>query len=76
MKGKSEGDGYKMLVQAAGGPSDYTAYQFAKQLPEKIRLSLIYAGPGTFWTDLEKSGNLVPLGVLKQLEQTEPSAKK
>ena len=69
LKGKAEGDGFKMLVQAAGGASDYTAFQFAKQLPEKILLSLIYAGPGTLWTDLDKTGNLAPLGILKQLQQ-------
>ncbi len=69
LKGKAEGDGFKMLVQAAGGASDYTAFQFAKQLPEKIALSLIYAGPGTLWTDLDKTGNVAPLGILKQLQQ-------
>jgi hypothetical protein len=76
LKGKAEGDGYKMLVQAAGGPSGYTDYQFAKQLSDKLQLSLIYAGPGTLWTDLEKAGTIAPLGVLKQLQQPEQPPKR
>ncbi|HLP78316.1 MAG TPA: hypothetical protein VK327_15530, partial [Candidatus Paceibacterota bacterium] len=66
MKGKAEGEGYALQVAAAGTPADYSAMQFAKQLPEKIRLSLIYAGAGTLWTDLEKAGQAVPLELLKQ----------
>ncbi len=69
LKGKAEGDGFRMLVQAAGGAADYTSYQFARQLPDKIPLSLIYAGPGTLWTDLDKTGNVAPLAILKQLQQ-------
>src|SRR5262249_13131220 len=71
MKGKAEGDGYALQVQAAGGPTDYNALQFAKQLPERIRLSLIYAGPGTLWTDLDKAANVAPLEMLKQMMQPE-----
>ncbi len=73
MKGKAEGDGYKLQVQAAGGATEFTNFQFAKELPEKIRLSLIYAGPGTLWTDLDKADKIAPLGVL---QQTQPQPKK
>ena len=74
MKGKAEGDGYALQVQAAGSAADYNAFQFAKQLPENIRLSLIYAGSGTLWTDLDKASQLAPLELLKQVKQAEPKA--
>lgn len=70
LKGKAEGDGFSQLVAAAGGASDYNALQFAKQLPERVKLSLIYAGNGTLWTDLEKAGAAAPLELLKQSRQT------
>jgi len=68
LKGQAEGDGFAKLVQAAGSSRDYTDYQFALQLPAKLRLALIYAGPGTLWTDLQKASDIAPLGVLKELK--------
>jgi hypothetical protein len=76
LKGKAEGDGYTLQVQAAGSPADYNAMQFAKQLPDKIRLSLIYAGSGTLWTDLEKATQIAPLEILKQVTQKDAVPKK
>jgi hypothetical protein len=69
MKGKAEGEGYALQVKAAGGPQDYIDYQFARHLPDKIQLSLIYAGPGTLWTDLEKAGQVAPLQLLRQTQE-------
>jgi hypothetical protein len=74
MKGKAEGDGYRLTVQAAGGPAEFTAYQFAKELPAKLQLSLIYAGPGTLWTDLDQATKVAPLGLMQQA--TSPPVKK
>lgn len=71
LKGKAEGEGYALQVKAAGSPQDYIQYRFATQLPDKIQLSLIYAGPGTLWTDLEKAGQAAPLEILKQLREPE-----
>ena len=68
LRGQAEGDGFTKLVQAAGSSRDYTDYQFALQLPAKLRLALIYAGPGTLWTDLQKASDIAPLGVLKELK--------
>jgi hypothetical protein len=69
MKGRAEGDGYALQVKAVGTPSDYTFYQFAQQLPDQVRLMLIYAGAGTLWTDVEKAMKLAPLGLWNQLQQ-------
>lgn len=75
MKGKAEGDGYALQVKAAGSAQDYAYYQFAKQLGDKIPVALIYAGPGTLWTDLENATQVAPLSVLKQVQQP-PAAPK
>jgi hypothetical protein len=69
MKGRAEGEGYALQVKAAGTPQDYIDLEFAKQLPVKLQLSLIYAGPGTLWTDLEKAGQAAPLELLKRASE-------
>ncbi|MBC8096677.1 MAG: hypothetical protein H7Y43_12780 [Akkermansiaceae bacterium] len=76
LKGKAEGEGYALQVAAAGTAADYSAMQFARQLPERIRLSLIYAGSGTLWTDLDKATQVAPLELLKQTKQPEAAPKK
>ena len=76
MKGRAEGEGYALQVKAVGTATDYAFYQFAQQLPEQVKLMLIYAGTGTLWTDLEKAMKIAPLGVLKELQQpTTPATK-
>ncbi len=76
LKGKAEGDGYALQVKAVGTPADYAFYQFAQQLPDQVKLMLIYAGTGTLWTDLDKAMKIAPLGVLKELQQGPPPANK
>jgi hypothetical protein len=76
LKGKAEGEGFAQQVAAAGGASDYNALQFAKQLPERVKLSLIYAGNGTLWTDLEKATTVAPLELLRRTGPAAESSKK
>jgi hypothetical protein len=76
LKGKAEGDGYALQVKAVGTPADYAFYQFAQQLPDQVKLMLIYAGAGTLWTDLDKAMKIAPLGVLQELQQGPPPASK
>jgi hypothetical protein len=52
MKNEAEAKGAKMLVDAFGSPQAYNLYTFAKGFEPKD-LKLIFAGPGTFWTDLK-----------------------
>jgi len=52
LKNEAEAKGAKMLVDAFGDPQSYNAYIFAKNF-EPTELRLIFAGPGTFWTDLK-----------------------
>ena len=42
----------QLMVQALGSPQAYNMYTFAKGF-EPTDLRLIFAGPGTFWTDLK-----------------------
>lgn len=53
LKKQADADGKKMLVQAFGTGAAYNLYTFADSFsPDSIRL--IFAGPGTFWTDLKR----------------------
>jgi SPFH domain/Band 7 family protein len=72
LKGKAEGEGFSKQVSAAGGAADFSALQFARQLPEQVKLTLIYAGSGTLWTDLQKAADVAPLELLRS--RAEPDA--
>lgn len=47
-------DRFRLAVQAFGSPQAYNNWIFATGLPEDIKLQLLYAGPGTLWTDMQK----------------------
>jgi len=52
LKNDAEAKGAKLLIGAFGSPQAYNNYIFAKNFnPEELRL--IFAGPGTMWTDLK-----------------------
>jgi len=64
LKGEAEANAKKLLEQAKaeklrlavsafGSPESYNQWVFATGLPEDLRLHLLYAGDGTFWTDLK-----------------------
>jgi len=44
---------FELAVQAFGSGEAYNQWVFANGLPTDIKLHLLYAGPGTFWTDLK-----------------------
>lgn len=44
---------FKLAIEAFGSGEAYNMWVFANGLPEQIELNLIYAGEGTFWTDLK-----------------------
>lgn len=50
---------FKLAVEAFGTPSAYNNWTFATNLPEKIKLRMLYAGPGTFWTDMKNGPNIM-----------------
>ena len=64
LKGEAEASANKLLEQAKaqklqlavsafGSADSYNQWVFATGLPEDLRLHLLYAGDGTFWTDLK-----------------------
>jgi regulator of protease activity HflC (stomatin/prohibitin superfamily) len=44
---------FALAVQAFGSGDAYNQWVFASGLPDNVELNLLYAGPGTFWTDLD-----------------------
>jgi len=74
LKNEAEAKGAKMLVDAFGSPAAYNQYIFAKNFqPQDLRL--IFAGPGTFWTDLKSFQDIGAGKVLEQQGQREPGGK-
>ncbi len=65
MKNEAEARGSKLLVDALGSPQAYNQYIFAKNF-EPAELKLIFAGPGTFWTDLK---SFQDVGAAKMVQQ-------
>ncbi len=64
MKNEAEAKGYELLVNAFGSGHAYNLYTFAENFqPQSIRL--IFAGQGTFWTDLSRFDEV---GAAKLLE--------
>ncbi|MCG3125244.1 MAG: hypothetical protein CHACPFDD_00060 [Phycisphaerae bacterium] len=64
LKNTAEADGKRMMVEAFGGGRAYNLYTFASSFkPESIRL--IFAGEGTFWTDLSRAQEAASLELLK-----------
>ncbi len=43
---------FVLAVKAFGSAQAYTQWRFATGLPSDVELKTLYAGPGTFWTDL------------------------
>lgn len=65
MKNQAEAQGAKMLIDAFGSPQAYNDYIFAKNFqPQELRL--IFAGPGTFWTDLKSFQEIGASQILQQ----------
>lgn len=65
LKNQAEADGRRMLVAAFGTGNAYNLYTFAEGFaPDTIRL--IFAGEGTFWTDLTRLQDAAALELLRQ----------
>ena len=60
--------GFELKAAAFGDPAAFTLWEFAHNLNPDVRVNILYAGPGTLWTDLEKAtlGELGGAAMLKQ----------
>jgi hypothetical protein len=75
LKNEAEARGAKLLVDAFGSPSAYNQYIFAKNFqPQDLRL--IFAGPGTFWTDLKSFQDVGASRMLEQQQEAIPARSK
>jgi regulator of protease activity HflC (stomatin/prohibitin superfamily) len=75
LKREAEAKGAKMMVDALGSPQAYNQYIFAKNF-EPRDLKLIFAGPGTFWTDLKSFQDVASSKLLDQAPQSQQPQQK
>jgi regulator of protease activity HflC (stomatin/prohibitin superfamily) len=73
LKNEAEAKGAKLMVDALGSPQAYNQYIFAKNF-EPTELRLIFAGPGTFWTDLKSFQEVGAAKLLKPATGIERSS--
>ena len=64
LRNQAEAEGKAMMVQAFGSGQAFNMYMFSQSFaPESIRL--IFAGEGTFWTDLTRVQDVAGLELLR-----------
>lgn len=70
LRNQAEADGKKLMVTAFGSGRAFNLYKFAESFaPESVRL--IFAGEGTFWTDLTRLQDAAGLELLRS-QQAQP----
>ena len=47
--------GFELKAAAFGDPAAFALWEFAQQLNPDLRVTILHAGPGTLWTDLDKA---------------------
>ena len=70
LEAEAKSELFGLAVAAFGSGSAYNQWTFATGLPDDVQLDMLYAGEGTFWTDL-KGFTDVMLGK-QALEQQKP----
>lgn len=58
---------FQLAVQSFGSGQAFNQWKFANELPEDIEFQFLYAGEGTFWTDID---NFTDAAIGKQLNET------
>ena len=53
LEAEAKSELFTLAVSAFGSGSAYNEWVFATGLPKDVQLDLLYAGEGTFWTDLK-----------------------
>ncbi|NOX56803.1 MAG: band 7 protein, partial [Planctomycetes bacterium] len=53
MSEEAKAEKFRLAVEAFGAGEAYNQWVFASGLPDDVELNLLYAGDGTFWTDLK-----------------------
>jgi regulator of protease activity HflC (stomatin/prohibitin superfamily) len=60
---------FKLAVGAFGSGEAFNQWVFASGLPDDIQLQMLYAGEGTFWTDLKGFTDVM---LSRQLQESHP----
>ncbi len=71
---EAQAERFGLYVQALGGPENYNRYSFAEGLPKDLRLGIFYAGPGTFWTDLQGFDRAIMGKIASESQAKDPTA--
>ena len=53
LEAEAKSESFGLAVNAFGSGSAYNQWTFATGLPDDVQLDMLYAGEGTFWTDLK-----------------------
>ncbi|QDU54023.1 SPFH domain-containing protein [Aeoliella mucimassa] len=69
-------DRFRLAVEAFGSPEAYNNWVFASGLPDDVKLQLLYAGPGTLWTDMSKSDGGFGVRAMLPIDNTAPAPTK
>lgn len=70
LRNQADADGKRLMIEAFGTGAAYNLFTFAENFaPENIRL--IFAGPGTFWTDLTRLQDAAGMKLLESTEKPE-----
>lgn len=64
---EAKADKFGLAVGAFGSGDAYNKWVFATGLPKDIQLNMLYAGEGTFWTDLK---GFMPAVMGRQLQES------
>ncbi len=76
MQEEAKANKFKLAVEAFGSGDAYNKWVFADGLPEDIELNLIFAGEGTFWTDLKGFSDAMLGKQHQQTKSMKPKLKK
>jgi len=71
-KRQADADGRKLLVSALGSGTAYNLYTFAQKF-EPTDIKLLFAGPGTFWTDLKRIEEVGAAEIITQRQRATPA---
>jgi len=63
---------FKLAVGAFGSGEAFNQWVFATGLPDDIQLQMLYAGEGTFWTDLKGFTDVM---LSRQFQESRPAAR-
>ena len=69
---EAKADRFRLAVQAFGTPQAYNSWVFASSLPDDVKLNLLYAGEGTLWTDMGKTGENFGVRAVLPLKSGKP----